>query len=76
MRIIKILPSKTWPGFWKSYECDGVEPAYRKKEDAIHYASQRFGGSRGEVHVYDATGATIERKIVIDGRGQYQKVRE
>jgi hypothetical protein len=36
----------------------------------------RFGGSRGEVHVYDATGATIERKIVIDGRGQYQKVRE
>jgi hypothetical protein len=39
-------------------------------------ASQRFGGSSGEVHVYDATGATIERKIVIDRRGQYQKVRE
>jgi hypothetical protein len=49
---------------------------YRKKEDAIHYASQRFGGSRGEVHVYDATGKTIERKIIIDGRGQYQKARE
>jgi hypothetical protein len=47
-----------------------------EKEDAIDYASQRFGGSSGEVHVYDATGATIERKIVIDGRGQYQKGRE
>ena len=73
MRIIKILPSDRWPGSWESYECDGVEPAYRKKEDAIHYASQRFGGSWGEVHVYDATGETIERKIIIDGRGQYQK---
>jgi hypothetical protein len=72
MRIIKILPSDRWPGFWESYECDGVEPAYRKKEDAIGYASQRFGGSRGEVHVYDATGATIERMIIVDGRGQYQ----
>jgi hypothetical protein len=76
MRIIKILPSDRWPGFWESYECDGVEPAYRKKEDAIGYASQRFGGSRGEVHVYDATGATIERMIIVDGRGQYQKVKE
>ena len=76
MRIIKILPSDRWPDSWESYECDGVQPTYRKKQDAIGYASQRFGGGRGEVHVYDATGATIERKIVIDGRGQYQKVRE
>jgi hypothetical protein len=47
-----------------------------EKGDAIDYASQRFGGSRGEVHVYDASGEMIERKIIIDGRGQYQKAKE
>ena len=79
MRSIKILPSKKWPGFWKSYEAPGVEPAFAEpdaKRKAIDYASQRFGGSSGEVHVYDPAGATIERKIIIDGRGQYQKARE
>ena len=75
IRIIKVLPSDRWQGSWESYESDGVQPTYRKKEDAIDYACQRFGGSSGEVHVYDATGTTIERKINIDGRGQYQKVR-
>jgi len=41
------------------------------KRDAIDYARGRFGGSRGEIHVYCDDGSTIERSIVIDGRGQY-----
>ena len=31
--------------------------------------------SSGEVHVYDATGKMIERKIAIDGRGKYQQTK-
>ena len=56
----------------QSFEAPGVEPAFAEpdaKQKAIDYASQRFGGSGGEVHVYDATGSTIERKIIIDRRG-------
>ena len=34
-------------------------------------AAGRFGGGAGEVHVYGNDDATIERSIVIDGRGQY-----
>jgi hypothetical protein len=33
-----------------------------------------FGGSRGEIHVYCDDPATIERSVVIDGRGQYPQV--
>ena len=44
------------------------------KQKAIDYACQRFGGSAGEVHVYGDDGVTIERSIVIDGRGQYPQV--
>ena len=40
------------------------------KRKAIDYACGRFGGGAGEVYVYGDDAATIERKIVIDGRGQ------
>jgi hypothetical protein len=79
MKIIEVRQSKKFKGAWSAFEAPGVEPAFAEpdaKRKAIDYASQRFGGTQGEVHVYDATGETIERKIVIDGRGQYQKVRE
>ncbi len=33
--------------------------------------SSRFGGNAGVVHVFDDDDATIERNIVIGGRGQY-----
>jgi len=54
----------------------GVEPAFpgpEGRQNAIDYARDRFGGSRGEIHVYSDDGATIERKVIIDGRGQYSQ---
>jgi len=77
MRIIEVRPSKKFKGAWVSFEAPGVEPAFatsRPKEDATSYATNRFGGSAGEVHVYCDDGVTVERKIVIDGRGQYPQV--
>lgn len=67
LRIIKILHARRFKGCWMAYECDGVEPAYRKREEAIEYACHRFGGGRGEVHVYAEDGRTIERVIEVDG---------
>jgi len=52
----------------------GVEPAFPGadgKQNANDYARGRFGGSRGEIHVYGDDASTIERRILIDGRGQY-----
>jgi len=44
---------------------------HNAKRKAIGYACGRFGGRKGEVHVFDADDSAIERRIVIDGRGQY-----
>jgi hypothetical protein len=74
VKIIEVRQSKKFKGAWSAFEAPGVEPAFAEpdaRQKAIAYVSQRFGGSRGEVHVYDATGEIIERKIVLDGRGQY-----
>ena len=46
------------------------------KRKAIDYACGRFGGGAGEVHVYGDGSATMERKIVIDGRGRGQYPRD
>jgi hypothetical protein len=54
-----------------------VKPAFTApdaKRKAIDYSCQRFGGSAGEVHVYGDDGASIERKIAIDGRGKYSQI--
>jgi hypothetical protein len=64
-------------GAWVAFEAPGVEPAFaapNAKRKAIDYACGRFGGSAGEVHIYDESGEIIERNIVIDGRGQYPQV--
>jgi len=53
------------------------EPAFAapdSKRKAIEYACGRFGGSAGEVHVFDDDDLTIERIFIIDGRGQYSQV--
>ena len=75
--IIEVRPCKKFQGAWVAFEAPGVEPAFAApdaKRKATDYACQRFGGSAGEVHVYGDDAATIEGKIVIDGRGQYPQV--
>jgi hypothetical protein len=74
MKIIEVWPCKKFKGAWVSFEAPGVEPAFAApdaKRKATDYACQRFGGGAGEVHVYRDDAVTIERKIAIDGRGQY-----
>ena len=75
--IIDVRPSKKFKGAWVAFEAPGVEPAFATpdaKQKAIDYACGRFGGGAGEVHVYGDDAATVERSIVIDGRGQYPQV--
>ena len=77
MRKIEVRPSKKFKGAWVSFEAPGVEPAFGApdaKQKALGYACGRFGGGAGEVHVFGDDSATIERRIVIDGRGQYPHV--
>jgi len=72
--IIEVRPCRKFKGAWVSFEAPGVEPAFSApdaKRKAIDYACGRFGGSAGELRVYGKDNATIERSIVIDGRGQY-----
>jgi hypothetical protein len=67
----------TFKGAWLAFKAPGVEPAFAApdaKRKAVDYACQRFGGRTGEVHVFDAVDSAIERRIVIDGRGQYPQV--
>ena len=77
MKVIDVRPSRKFRGAWVAFKAPGVEPAFATpdaKRKAIDYACERFGGHAGEVHVYGADAATIERSIVIDGRGQYPRV--
>ncbi len=74
MTIIEVRPSKKFRAAWVAFEAPGVEPAFASpdaKRKAIDYACHRFGGGVGEVHVFGEDLATIESRIVIDGRGQY-----
>ena len=74
MTIIEVRPSRKFKGARVAFEAPGVEPAFpapNGKQNAIDYARDRFGGNRGEIHVYGDDGSTIERRIPIDGRGQY-----
>jgi len=73
MRIVEIRPSKRLRG-WSALEAPGVAPAFpglNGKQYAIDYARGRFGGSRGEIHVYDDAGHSVIEKIAIDGGSHY-----
>jgi hypothetical protein len=73
MRIIEIRPSKKFRNHWEAFESEGVQPAFPTKQHAIDYASNRFGGSRGEIHVYDDAGENMVEKIAIDDRIKYPR---
>ena len=73
MKTIKVLPSKRFNG-WKAFEAPGVEPTFpgpSGKQNAIDYARGRFGGSRGEIHVYDYVGKEVIEKIAMDSGSGY-----
>ena len=73
MRIVEIRPSKRLRG-WSAFEAPGVAPTFpglNGKQNAIDYARGRFGGSRGEIHVYDHTGETVVERIPVDGGSNY-----
>jgi hypothetical protein len=77
MNIIEVRPSKKLKGAWAAFEASGVEPAFAApdaKQKAIDYAYGRFGGGAGEVHIFGDDASTIERTIVMDGRGQYPQI--
>jgi hypothetical protein len=74
MKVIEIRPCKKFKGAWVSFEAVGVEPAFKtgnSKADAISYSRGRFGGSKGEILVYDADGETVAEIIHIDGGTAY-----
>ncbi|MGH8092270.1 MAG: hypothetical protein ACREIF_02190 [Chthoniobacterales bacterium] len=74
MRIIEVRPSKKFKGAWVAFESPGVEPAFAQpngKAKAIDYARGRFGGSDGEIHVYDQADKQVVEKITIDDRIKY-----
>ena len=76
MKVIEVRPSKKFRDAWVAFEAPGVQPAFAMpdaKQKAIDYACGRFGGGAGEVHVYGDDDASIERSVVIDGRGQYPR---
>ena len=71
VRIIQVRPSQRFPRYWEAFEGKGVQPAYRDRDDAISYAKGRFGGSHGEIHVYDYAGKEVIEKIAVDGGSGY-----
>ena len=78
MTIIEVKPSKKFKGAWVAFEALGVEPSFQTADPraaAIEYAKGRFGGSAGEIRVYDEAGEKITETIAIDGRGQYAAAR-
>ena len=73
MRLIEIRRSKNLNG-WSAFEAPGVSPTFpgpNGKQNAIDYARGRFGGSRGEIHVYDDAGENVIERIAVDGGSGY-----
>ncbi len=75
MKIIEIRPTKKFGGAWCAVEAPGVSPCYpglTGKQFAIDYARDcRFGGTSGEIRVYDETGEIIVEVIKIEGHRSF-----
>ncbi|HEY2711387.1 MAG TPA: hypothetical protein VGI60_02650 [Chthoniobacterales bacterium] len=71
MKIIEIRPTTKFGGAWCAMEAPGVSPCYpgpAGKQFAIDYArNTKFGGTSGEIHVYDESGENIVAAIAIQG---------
>ena len=72
MKIIEIRPTKKFGGAWCAEEAPGVSPCYpgaTRKQSAIDYARNcRFGGTSGEIRVYEETGENVIEVIAVQGR--------
>ncbi len=76
MKIIEIQFTEKFGGSWSAIEAPGVEPTYpgpKGRQFAVDYATNRFGGAAGEVHVYDQAGAEIVQKIPVDKLDFYRR---
>jgi hypothetical protein len=71
MKIIEIKPTKKFGGAWCAEEAEGVAPCYSGrtgKQSAMDYARNcRFGGTSGEIRVYDDTGQNVVEVIAVQG---------
>ena len=71
MKIIEIKPTKKFGGAWSAEEAPGVSPCYpgpTGKQFAIDYARNcRFGGTSGEIRVYDEAGENVIDVITVQG---------
>jgi len=72
MKIIEIKPTKKFGGAWCAQEAPGVSPCYpgpSGKQHAIDYARNcRFGGTSGEIRVYDDAGENVVEVIPVQGQ--------
>ena len=71
MKIIEIKPTKKFGGSGCADEAPGVSPCYPEpngKKSAIDYARNcRFGGTSGEIRVYDEAGENVIEVITAQG---------
>ena len=71
MKIIEIKPTKKFGGAWIGEEAPGVTPCFPSptgKQFALDYArNSRFGGTSGEIHVYDEAGENVVEVIPVQG---------
>jgi hypothetical protein len=71
MKIIEIKPTKKFGGAWCAFEAPGVSPCYpgpAGRQSAIDYALNcRFGGTSGEIRVFDETGENVIEVIAVQG---------
>jgi hypothetical protein len=71
MKIIEVKPTMKFGGSWSADEALGVSPCYpgpTGKQFAIDYARNcRFGGTSGEIRVYDDAGEKVIDVIPVQG---------
>lgn len=76
MKIIEIKLTKKFGGAWCAEEAPGVSPCYpgaTDKQFAIDYArSCRFGGTSGEIRVYDEAGENVMEVITVQGHRTFE----